>query len=195
MYKYAEIYAGKVRDIKESNLPYVEFCSIWAPTVFWLDVTGVEDIEIGWLLKSNTEVGTYFESPELPEETLETKKAAKLEVLAAEFAAAEAEAHLTSSLGFIINAGEKANRDIDGLVKLMEAMPDMQTVDFCCYDNSYRTVTFADLKTMQIEVILSGNALYKQKWAFREAINAATEKEELDALQIVFTFSDFSQTK
>lgn len=195
MYKYAEIYAGKVRDIKESNLAFTEFCSIWNPITFWLDVTGVEEIGVGWLLKSNTEVGTYFESPELPEETLETKKAAKLEELGVMFAQAEAEAHLTSSLGFVINAGEKANRDIDGLIKLMEAMPDMGTVSFCCYDNSFKTVTLADLKTMQVEVILSGNALYSQKWAYREAINMATTKEELDAIHIDFTFSDFSQTK
>ena len=192
MYKYAEIYAGKVRDIKESHLAYAEFCSIWTPTAFWLDVTGVEEIGIGWILKANVEVGTYFEAPELPEETLETKKAAKLEELGVMFAKAEAEAYLTSSLGFVINAGEKANRDIDGLVKLMEAMPDMQTVDFCCYDNSFKSVTLADLKTLQVEVILSGNALYAQKWAFRNTINAATTKEELDALQIGFTFADFS---
>lgn len=127
-----------------------------------------------------------------PEPTLEEERAAKLSELAAAFSAAEADAHLTSSLGIVINAGEKANRDIDGLVKLMEAMPDMKTVDFCCYDNTFHAVTLADLKTMQVEVILSGNALYAQKWAFREAINAATKKEELEAVQIKFVFSDFS---
>ena len=77
----------------------------------------------------------------------------------------------------------------------MEAMQDMETVDFCCYDNTFRAVTLADLKTMQIEVILSGNELYAQKWAFREAINAAQSKEELEAIAIEFTFSDFSAQK
>lgn len=131
--------------------------------------------------------------PEKPEKPLETVRTEKLSELAAKFSAAEADAHLTSSLGIVINAGEKANRDIDGLVKLMEAVPDMETVDFCCYDNSFKSVTLADLKTMQIEVILSGNELYAQKWAFREAINAVTSKKELEAITIEFTFSDFSK--
>ena len=133
-----------------------------------------------------------FQIVAVPEPTFEDERAAKLSELSSKFAAAEAEAHLTSSLGFEINAGEKANRDIDGLIKLMEAMPNMETVEFCCFDNSYHTVTLADLKTMQIEVILSGNALYQQKWAFRDAINAATTKEKLEAIKIEFVFSNFA---
>ena len=143
--------------------------------------TVVEDVQV-----------RRFQIVAIPAPTLEAVKERKLSELSSKFATAEADAHLTSSLGIVINAGEKANRDIDGLVKLMEAMPSLETVEFCCYDNSYHTVTLADLKTMQIEVILSGNALYQQKWAFREAINAAKTKEELEAIVIEFTFSDFS---
>lgn len=137
-----------------------------------------------------------FQIVGVPEPTLAEVRAEKLSELAAKFSAAEAEAHLTSSLGIVINAGEKANRDIDGLLKLTEARPEMETVNFCCYDNTETPVTTADLKTMQIEVILSGHALYQQKWSFRRAITAATSKEELEAIKIEFAFSDFSeQTK
>jgi hypothetical protein len=45
---------------------------------------------------------------------------------------------------------------------------------------------------MQIEVILSGNAFYDQKWAYRKAINSALSIEELEAIIIDFTMSDFS---
>lgn len=133
--------------------------------------------------------GVMLEKPEKP---LSVMRGEKLAELSSKFSAAEADAHLTSSLGFEINAGEKANRDIDGLVKLMEAMPGMETVEFCCYDNSFKSVTLADLKTMQVEVILSGNALYAQKWAYRDAINAATTKEKLEAIEIEFVFSNFA---
>lgn len=126
-------------------------------------------------------------------QTLEDVRNSKLSELSEKFSAAEKDAHLTSSLGIVINAGEKANRDIEGLIKLMEAMPDMETVDFCCYDDTETPVTLADLKTMQIEVILSGNALYQQKWALRRAINAAMSKEELKAIVIKFAYSDFSK--
>lgn len=140
--------------------------------------------------KTHPEV-VSVEHPYVP--TLKDVRNSKLSELSDKFSAAEKDAHLTSSLGIVINAGEKANRDIDGLVKLMEAMPDMETVNFCCYDNTFRAVTLADLKTMQVEVILSGNALYSQKWAYREAINAAKSKEELEAIIIKFTYSDFSK--
>ena len=72
MYKYAEIYGGLVRDLKESNLGYTEFCSIFDPSSYWLDVTGVEDIDIGYVIKFTPELGTYFEAPEpkVVEETL-----------------------------------------------------------------------------------------------------------------------------
>lgn len=134
--------------------------------------------------------GAMLEKPEKP---LDTLREEKLSELSDKFSAAEADAHLTSSLGIVINAGEKANRDIDGLVKLMEAAPDMETVNFCCYDNTFHAVALADLKTMQIEVILSGNELYAQKWAYRDAINAAENKGALEAVNIHFEMLDFTK--
>lgn len=134
--------------------------------------------------------GAMLEKPEKP---LDTLREEKLSELSGKFSAAEADAHLTSSLGIVINAGEKANRDIDGLVKLMEATPDMETVNFCCYDNTFHAVALADLKTMQIEVILSGNELYAQKWAYRNAINAAENKDALEAVDIHFEMLDFTR--
>lgn len=131
--------------------------------------------------------------PTPPEPTLDEVRVEKLSELSSKFATAEAEAHLTSSLGFEINADDKANRNIEGLIKLLTAKPEIETVGFCCYDNTETPVTLADLNTMQIEVILSGNALYQQKWAFRNAINAAQSKEELEAIAIEFVYSDFSK--
>lgn len=136
--------------------------------------------------------GAMLEKPEKP---LDTLREEKLSELAAAFSAAEADAHLTSSLGFDINAGERAKRDIDALIQLLEYNTMLEAVEFCCYDNSFKSVTLADLKTMQVEVILSGNDLYAQKWAFREVINAATSKAELEAIAITFTFADFTETE
>ena len=47
MYKYVEIYGGKVRDLKTSHLKYAEFCSIFDPSCYWIDVTNVDDVAIG----------------------------------------------------------------------------------------------------------------------------------------------------
>ena len=189
MYKYAEIYGGKVRDIKESNLTFVEFCSIWDPTTFWLDVTGVEEIGIGWVTKSNTEIGTYFEEPYI-ENTLENKRASKLEALDIEFKKALEKAFILSSLGFYANAGERAKGDVDGIIAKMEAR-NLETTNFMDYDDVLQVITLEEAKVLKLEIIDNGESVYNQKWALRNQINLATTIEELEAIHIELYMYDF----
>lgn len=193
MYKYAEIYGGLVRDLKESNLGYVEFCSIFDPSSYWLDVTGVEDISVGYVIKFTPERGTYFEAPQPPAgvETLETKRAAKLEMLAAKFEQASADAYVDSSLGFRADADGTAYRDVDGLIVLLSGNAKM-SVQFCDYDNLMQTLTLEQLKTLQKEIAQNGTYLYQQKWTFRDAIELAETEEELEAVNIEFVNMSFT---
>ena len=192
MFKYAEIYGGKVRDIKESHLNFVEFCSIFDPASFWLDVTGVDNIGIGWVLKSNSEIGTYFEKPEIPQEQdISTKKAAKLEVLKASFLEIVDSAFVISSLGFRADAGQRAYRDVDGLITQMEEEK-IITKSFRDYDNVVHELTLTDLKTLRLEIIKNGEFLYRQKWGYEQHIASANSIEDLDAMFITFNMMDFS---
>lgn len=191
MYKYAEIYGGKVRDIRESNLGFVEFCSIWDPTSFWLDVTGVEEIGIGWIIKSNTEVGTYFEEPvSLTDVTLETKKAGKLEVLDKVFKNTLESAYILSSLGFYANAGERAKGDVDGIITKMEAKNLEQTA-FMDYDDIVQVISLSEAKILQLEIIENGESVYQQKWSLRDQINDAESIEEVESIEISLKMRDF----
>lgn len=61
MNKYAEIYGGKVRDVRLSELEYVDFCSLWSPESYWVDVSGIDDVQPGYLVKFSQDRGTYFE--------------------------------------------------------------------------------------------------------------------------------------
>lgn len=61
MNKYAEIYGGKVRDVRLSELEYVDFCSLWSPESYWIDVSGIDDVQPGYLVKFSQDRGTYFE--------------------------------------------------------------------------------------------------------------------------------------
>lgn len=106
--------------------------------------------------------------------------------LAKTFAAATATAHLTSSLGFEIDANDTANRNVSGLVTLMEAEGAPESLQFCDYNNEIHTVTLEDLRVMQHEIIVNGSALYARKWAFRDAIDVAATAEELNAITISF---------
>ena len=192
-YTYADIYGGKVRDIRQSHLGYTEFCSLFDPATYWLDVTGVEDVGAGYVIRFSPERGTYFEAPQLPEtpeETLESRRAAKLEMLSQQFEQASARAFIDSSLGFRADADETAYRDVDGLVVLLSDQPE-QTVSFCDYDNLMQTLTLEQLRVLQKEIARNGTYLYEQKWALREAIESAESVEELDGVTIAFTYMTF----
>ena len=192
MYKYAELYGGKVRDIKTSNLPYADFCSIWDPTAFWIDVTGIDNIEVGYVLKSDTSRGTYFEAPEDEPDTttLEYAKSYKLELLKAEFERVQETATVTSSLGFVANAGTRAHRDVTGLIKRMKVDND-STTEFRDYNDIFQVVTLAELEILQIEIIKNGQYIYKQKWDIEKLIESATNIEDVDAVVISFNMLDF----
>ena len=57
---------------------------------------------------------------------------------------------------------------------------------FCAADNTFHEVTLEQLKTMKMEVIQYGQELYQKKWTYREQINNAQSKEELDKIEIKF---------
>ena len=118
--------------------------------------------------------------------SVDATRTRKREELAAAFAKATATAHLTSSLGFEIDANDAANRNVSGLVTLMEAEGAPENLPFCDYNNEIHSVTLAGLRVMQQEIIANGSALYARKWAFRDAINAAATAEELNAITISF---------
>lgn len=197
MYKYAEIYGGIVRDLRESHLGFAEFAAIWDPTAFWLDVTGLTDneIQVGWIIRADSNRGTYFEAPELSEdvESLAFKQRAKQELLEAAFQDVQNTAYVVSSLGFRANAGSRAYRDVDGLIKQMTT-EGLESVDFRDYDNVFQPITLEEATTLELEIIKNGQSIYLQKWAFEDAINKATTVEELDAINIGFDMLDFFST-
>ena len=118
----------------------------------------------------------------------------KLMALNNEFERLQNEAWLVSSLGFKIDANEKANRNVDSLIKLLEAKDVTQTVRFMDYNNETHPVNYDNLKTMQIEIIINGNNLYAKKWEIRDALLACTTLEEVDAIEIDLTVdNDFTE--
>ena len=114
---------------------------------------------------------------------LETERANKLSELSTAFEDASEMAHLTSSLGFEIDANETANRDIEGLTLVMS---DTDTTMFCDYNNEFHEVTKAQLETMRKEIVANSQRLYQIKWQYRSLIEAATTVDELDAITIRF---------
>ena len=133
----------------------------------------------------------YYEVQAIPEPSIEELRDAKLAKLNSIFEEVRQTAWVMSSLGFKADANETANTNVDGLIKSMTAKNEATTL-FCDYDNAYHPVTLENLQTLQLEIIQNGQALYAQKWAMRNAINAATKAEEIEAVNILFTMMDFT---
>lgn len=124
-------------------------------------------------------------TPEEEENYLNRLKQNKLNILNSKFLEAENNSVIDSSIGFKIDATERSNRDINGLIDSLEYTKE-EKVMFCAADNSFHEVTLDNLKTMQLEVIAYGQKLYTKKWQYREQINQAQSKEELDKIEIKF---------
>lgn len=132
--------------------------------------------------------GEYYEVVAIPEPSIDELKEQKLSELNATFDSWRSDgATLISSLGFEADADEKAYTDVNGLVTLGESAIFMDA------HNEPHQLTIDQLKTLQRELIESGNYAYQAKWAFRDAINNATTKEELEAITIAFAPIDFSK--
>lgn len=121
--------------------------------------------------------------PEIP---FDENKPRKLQELERAFLMwRQKDATLISSLGFRIDADERAMIDVNGLVTL--AQPAM----FMDARNEPHQLTVEQLKTIQKEIIESGNKAYEAKWKIRTQIESATNNEELNKIDVVFTEVDF----
>lgn len=129
---------------------------------------------------------TLVPDPEpTPEEMLAGARAEKLVQLGDAFEHVQQFGHFGSSLGFEVDANERANRDVAGLITLLEAAGQTET-QFCDYGNVMRTVTLAQLRTLQLEIIVYGQMLYARKWELRDSISAAQTPEAVAAIEINF---------
>lgn len=149
-------------------------------------------------IKQNTDpeliAGVWTITYSLEEISIETIRNKKLNELKNKFSQMNNSATVASSLGFVIDANETANRNIQGLITTLEATG-VESTQFCDHDNHFHVVTLADLKVMQLEVIQNGQSLYQQKWAYREAINAMTDVVELASYEIEFTNLSFLEAE
>lgn len=120
---------------------------------------------------------------------LEALKSIKHERLKVAWLEAESRGVVRTDAGFAIDANERANRDIVGLITRLEATGESKT-SFCAADNSFHEVSLNDLRGMLLAIIAYGEKVYARKWLLREAINQATTPAELDAIQISFAELD-----
>lgn len=132
---------------------------------------------------------------EIPAPSIDELKNAKLSQLDSAFLQwYETNAVVTSSLGFVADSDARAMMDVSGLVTTLESQPvqSRSTLAFMDANNEAHLLTLDQLKTVQLEIIQNGQSAYQQKWTLRTAIEQASTKEELDAIEIKFTAENYS---
>lgn len=138
---------------------------------------------------------TYIEEDD-PEPSLDDQKAMKQTMVERAFLQWYGnDATLTSSLGFEADSDQRAMMDVAGLITKQESLSQeaRTSVFFRGKDNQFYPLTLEQLKTLQIEIIDNGNYAYEQKWEMEKAIAEATNKSELDGIEIKFVGKDFSE--
>lgn len=133
---------------------------------------------------------------EIPAPSIDELQNAKLSQLDSAFLQwYETDAVVTSSLGFVADSDSRAMMDVSGLVTTLESQPveSRSTVAFMDANNEAHLLTLDQLKTVQLEIVQNGQSAYQQKWTLRTAIEQATTKEELEAIEIKFSAEDFSK--
>lgn len=98
--------------------------------------------------------------------------------------------HVKSSLGFIVDANEEANRNVQGIITMM-TVTNTETITFCDYENKFHDLTLDEVKVLLMEIIANAQSLYQQKWVIRSAIENASSLEELQRIDISFSYMDF----
>lgn len=151
------------------------------------ELFGVLDAEFGALLRDGQtalrgEGGSWDVADGFP--LFEEARREKLKALHKAWLEAEASGTVLVD-GWAVDANERANRDVAGLIVSMEASEEESTT-FCGADNTFRLLSLSQLRAVQLAIIAHAQALYARKWEIRTAIGQAGTFEELDAVVISF---------
>ena len=144
------------------------------PSLNETDIAAYEDSDI-----EQGHDGVWYEKGYAPQRPPVEAKTEKLTMLESAFESAAQTAHCTSSAGFEIDADEIANRNIEGLVLVMQ--PEDTTM-FRAYDNSFHAVTREQLEVMRKEIVINSQYLYQAKWTLEAQIMQAQTEKELEAI-------------
>ena len=95
---------------------------------------------------------------------------------------------IKSSLGFTINADLRSQNNLRGLITV-----GVEPVNFVTADNSVQSLSIEQLNVLLNECAQNVQYLYLLKWQYREQIEQAKTKEDLNAIKFEFVMKDFSK--
>jgi hypothetical protein len=120
------------------------------------------------------------------EPTIDSYKNPKLQEIKASFEYSLIDpisSYTTTKLSTNITVNARG-RDLDNAKEVRDKMEEeaIALMPFKCFDNTYAMLSLADVKILISELRDYGFSLYAKKWALEAQVEAATTKEEIDAI-------------
>lgn len=81
----------------------------------------------------------------------------------------------------VVDCGRQHLTNVSSLIKVLEAT-NQDSIDFRLYDNSYTKLNLAQLKALEIAIIIKGNEIYAKKWALEAELSNASNIDEAKAI-------------
>ena len=177
--RFAQPLYGKIIYIYETDLEKEQLATIFDPSTYWIDVTGI-DCEVGYILEYVEGGGLRFVPP--PNDgplSLEETKANKIALMKAE--RDNREVAVIDYKDITLDYDDKAR---ERLRIAQQALEDnnIESQLWTCADNVQVLLTVQDFKNINTLAAQRSGALHVQYNKLKEYINSLTTIEEVDAV-------------
>ena len=177
--RFAQPLYGKIIYIYETDLEKDQLATIFDPSTYWIDVTGL-DVEVGYVLEYVEGGGLRFVPPPNNEPmTLEETKANKIALMKAE--RDEEEVKPIEYNGNLFDFDDKARERMRIAQQAVEDN-NIESQLWTCADNVQVLLTVQDFKNINTLAAQRSGALHVQYNKLKEYINSLTTIEEVDAV-------------
>ena len=177
--RFAQPLYGKIIYIYETDLEKGQLATIFDPSTYWIDVTGL-DCEVGYILEYVEGGGLRFVPPPNNEPmTLEETKANKIALMKAE--RDNREVAVIDYKDITLDYDDKARERMRIAQQALEDN-NIESQLWACADNVQVLLTVQDFKNINTLAAQRSGALHVQYNKLKEYINSLTTIEEVDAV-------------
>lgn len=177
--RFAQPLYGKIIYIYETDLEKDQLATIFDPSTYWIDVTGI-DCEVGYILEYVEGGGLRFVPP--PNDgplSLEETKANKIALMKAE--RDNRETAIIEYKDVTLDYDDKARERMRIAQQALEDN-NIESQLWTCADNVQVLLTVQDFKNINTLAAQRSGALHVQYNKLKEYINSLTTIEEVDAV-------------
>lgn len=177
--RFAQPLYGRIIYIYETDLEKDQLATIFDPSTYWIDVTGL-DCEVGYILEYVEGGGLRFVAPPNNDPlTLEEEKTNKVALMKAE--RDKREADIVEYRDIALDYDNKA-RERMRIARTSLEDNDIPYILWTCADNTHAVLTVEDFKNINTLASQRSIALHEQYNKLKEYIDTIETFEELDEI-------------